>query len=509
MIKSKIVDISKIDVISKKLKKEGKKIVQCHGVFDLIHPGHIKHFEAAKKFGDILIVSITEDKYVNKGPSRPIFNEKLRSETIAALQMVDFVTISRMPTAIFAIEKIKPDYYVKGQDYKNIKDDFTSGILEEKNKVEEFGGQLVFTEEVRFSSSRLINQHLNAYEDKVVEYFNDIRQTITFNKIHKIFEDISKYKILVIGDIILDNYQFVKPLGKASKSATITSKKLNSELYAGGALAVANHIADFVKDVTLISYYGLNDGISYYNFIKKHLHPNVDWEAIHIPERPTILKRRFIDYVFKNKLFEIIEIEDSPLLPENNIEIFEKLKKIDDYDIIVIADFGHGLIDKEIICEIYNKNTFIAVNTQTNSANIGFNLLTKYPKCDYFSIDKEEAQLAIHDKYCDVENSLNQLLNQLNVKKGTITLGVDGSIVGDTSENKFTYTPAFSIEVIDTIGAGDAFLSITSLLAKQGASTAEIGFIGNAVGAMAVKILGNKSYIEKIPLLKYLKTILA
>ena len=100
-------------------------------------------------------------------------------------------------------------------------------------------------------------------------------------------------------------------------------------------------------------------------------------------------------------------------------------------------------------------------------------------------------------------------MNQLNVKKGTITLGVDGSIVGDTSENKFTYTPAFSIEVIDTIGAGDAFLSITSLLAKQGASTAEIGFIGNAVGAMAVKILGNKSYIEKIPLLKYLKTILA
>ncbi|MBT4727270.1 MAG: adenylyltransferase/cytidyltransferase family protein [Bacteroidetes bacterium] len=491
------------------LKGQKKRIVHCHGVFDLIHPGHIKHFEAAKKFGDILVVTITEDKHVNKGPDRPIFTESLRAENIAALQYVDFVAINRFPTAITAIEAIKPDFYVKGQDYKNAVDDITGGIIEEKEKVEEFGGKLVFTEEIQFSSSNLINRHLEDSSEEIKNYLTDLRSRVSYEKISSYFDKISDLKVLVIGDIIIDEYQFVNPLGKASKSATITARKLQSELYGGGVLAIANHMAGFAKEVRLIANYGQNEQLNYHDFIKEKLNPKVSWKAIFTADRPTVVKRRFVDKVFKHKLFELIEINDSPFNAADKQKVIDELKSCEEnYDLIVVADFGHGLIDSEIVSHIANLKLFTVVNAQTNSANMGYNLLSKYPSCDYFSIDREEARLAMHDKHADIEKSVKHLIQQVKAKYGVVTLGIEGAIIGTLEDEKSIKSPVLSNEIIDTVGAGDAFLSVTALLAKIGVPAEEIVFIGNAVGAMAVKILGNKSYIEKVPLMKYLKTLL-
>ena len=117
-----IKNIKKIKGIFKKLKIEKKRVVLCHGVFDVLHLGHIKHFENAKKFGDILVVSVTSDRYVNKGIGRPHFSLEHRMLAISSLSIVDFVVPSDYPTAIKNIELIKPNFYVKGPDYKNTKD---------------------------------------------------------------------------------------------------------------------------------------------------------------------------------------------------------------------------------------------------------------------------------------------------------------------------------------------------------------------------------------------------
>ncbi len=247
----KIYDIEELGDVISNLKKEGKKIVQCHGCFDLLHPGHVMHFKAAKNFGDILVVTITEDMYVNKGPDRPIFNEQIRAENLAAIEYIDYVAINHAPKATPAIEIIRPDYYVKGQDYKDPDEDFTGGILEEKTAVESVGGELVFTEEIQFSSSKLINKYVDIRDDHVSSYFDGARKKFSYDGIVKKFKEIEDYKVLVIGDIILDEYQFVLPLGKSSKAPNITAKSLNSELYAGGSLAVANHISDFVKNASI------------------------------------------------------------------------------------------------------------------------------------------------------------------------------------------------------------------------------------------------------------------
>jgi rfaE bifunctional protein nucleotidyltransferase chain/domain len=509
MMNHKVVLFDDLPQLSKKLKGEGRKIVLCHGVFDLLHPGHFKHFEAARKLGDCLIVTITDDAHVNKGPGRPIFNENIRAETLAAIEYVDFVSISRFSLALKAIEALKPAFYVKGQEYKVDKDDITGGIIDERNKVEEFGGKLAFTDEVQFSSTKLINRNLDYAKEEVKDYLSIIRQMTTFEKIKNDFDKISEYRVLVIGDIILDEYTFVQPLGKASKSATITAKKLNSELYAGGVLAVANHISNFVKEVTLVSTYGINFGKNYLDLIKERLNPNITFNPVYCDDRPTVLKRRYLDKIFKSKLFEIIEIEDTPIPASSRLEIVRQTSNLaENYDLVLISDFGHGLIDSSIIEHITKQPVFVSVNAQTNSANIGFNLLTKYPRCNYFSIDENECRLALHDRYSNIDALLIKLIEKTSADCAAITLGVRGSMVARRNTNPVT-APVLSNEVVDTIGAGDAYLAITSLLAKNDNPPDEIAFIGNAIGAMAVQILGNKSYIEKIPLLKYIRTLLA
>ena len=147
------------------IKKKNLKIVQCHGVFDLLHIGHIRHFNKAKSYGDILVVSITSDKFVKKGYNRPYFNEKLRSEALAALDCVDFVVISNSASAVKAINKIKPKIFCKGQDYKKLNKDITGKIYKEKKAIEKIGGKIVFTNDLTFSSSTLINNSFEIFDN--------------------------------------------------------------------------------------------------------------------------------------------------------------------------------------------------------------------------------------------------------------------------------------------------------------------------------------------------------
>ncbi len=505
----KVVQLEEVHSHLEAHKKNGKKVVHCHGCFDLIHHGHIKHFEAAKEFGDILVVTLTEDQHVNKGPDRPFFNHQIRAENLAALEVIDFVAVNFAATAIPAIQAIQPDFYVKGQDYKNSAEDVSGGIILEREEAEKYGGQLVFTEEVQFSSSKLINQFFDHKDEKAKEFLDKIKAKFSSDHFNKSFDEIKKQKVFIIGDIILDEYQYVRPVGKASKSPTITATRGVTELYAGGVLAVANHVADFVDEVVLISTFGENRDANYRSFIEENLHEKVKWKFVETPNRPTVLKSRIVDQVFRHKLFEVMEIDDRPLEQEVEEQLIKLIEEeIKDSNLSLIADFGHGVLSKEIIEVLVKQSNYLSVNAQTNSANMGYNLLTKYQQCDYFSIDRGEAHLALHQKHQNTHEIQKQLNELCNVKLSSVTLGVNGTSVM-SSEGEQVLAPIYNTDVVDTIGAGDAYLSITSLLAANGASLEEIAFVGNAVGSLAVKIVGNKSYIRRTDLLKYLKTLLA
>ena len=162
-MKNKIIKIENLKKKIFKLKKERKKIVHCHGVFDVVHIGHIKHFINAKKNGDKLIVTVTSDRFVNKGSNRPIFKQNKRLEFLSQLECVDYVCLSDSQSAIKLLNIIKPDFYIKGQDYKISKNDKTGKINQEKKVVEKNGGKVIFTNEETFSSSNIINNNFSYY----------------------------------------------------------------------------------------------------------------------------------------------------------------------------------------------------------------------------------------------------------------------------------------------------------------------------------------------------------
>ncbi|MDP2682205.1 MAG: adenylyltransferase/cytidyltransferase family protein [Deltaproteobacteria bacterium] len=154
----KILEMEELAMKLQGLKSKGKKIILCHGCFDLMHPGHIKYFQASKKMGDVLVVTISPDIYVDKGDGRPVYNQTLRAESIAALECVDYVAINKWPTAVETLRLLRPHIYVKGQEFEN-KDDKTGKLQQEQAVLVEIGAEMRYTHEIVFSSTKLINQY--------------------------------------------------------------------------------------------------------------------------------------------------------------------------------------------------------------------------------------------------------------------------------------------------------------------------------------------------------------
>ena len=231
----------------KHLKNRGKKIVLCHGVFDLLHIGHIKHFKSAKKYGDYLIVSITTNKFVNKGPGRPIFNHLERLNFLKELKIIDAAVVSNSSSAEDVIRTIKPDFYVKGPDYKNNNKDKTKKIFLEKKIVEKYGGQIKYTNDDVFSSSNLINSSGYLFNDEQKKFISKLKKKFSYNKVYNEIKKFEKLKIMIIGELIIDNYCFGEIIGKSGKEPHLVLSQKKIENYLGGTGAIVRHISSFVK----------------------------------------------------------------------------------------------------------------------------------------------------------------------------------------------------------------------------------------------------------------------
>ena len=208
----KIISKEKIDEI-KRLKEKGKIIILCHGVFDLIHPGHIIHFQEAKKMGDILIVSVTAAEYVRKGPGRPYFDDEMRLKFLSAIECIDYVMISEGYTVDDVIESIEPNLYVKGEEYAKAEDDITGKIQEEIDLVRSHGGDIAYTTGRVFSSTKLINHALPALSPEVKEFMTGFSQRYFIEDIRNYTDNMGKLKVLVVGDAIIDEYIYCNVQG--------------------------------------------------------------------------------------------------------------------------------------------------------------------------------------------------------------------------------------------------------------------------------------------------------
>ncbi len=503
---SKIKSLSELERRLPPLKSKGKKIVLCHGVFDLMHPGHILYFQAAKRHGDILVVTITPDHLVNKGPNRPVYNQRLRLESIAALECVDFAALNEWPTAVNTILTLKPNIYAKGQDYANAATDVTGQIRNEMAAVKKVKGKTIFTHEEMFSSSALLNKFYSTFPPATQQYLNRFRKKHSLDEVLAYVHSLSDIKVLVVGEAILDQYFYCQPLGKSPKETIVASKFISEENFAGGSMAIANHLAGFCARVTLVSPMGLEPEID--KFFRSKLAKNIKLIPLKTPGRPTVIKRRYVEPTFLNKMFEIEYLEDAPLpRPIENQAIDILREQLYKHDMVVVADYGHGFLTERLRDEIIGIAKFLCVNTQTNSANLGFNPATNYRNVNYMAIDEPEMKLALRKKYGDFKGLAQDLYRQIKTDVLLVSRGPHGSFILPT-ENTIHETPVMSTRIVDRTGAGDALFAITSPCAYKKVPSDVIGFLGNCAGAMKVETVCNREPIGLAALSKFVTGIL-
>lgn len=272
-------------------------------------------------------------------------------------------------------------------------------------------------------------------------------------------ERVSDFKVLLVGDAIMDEYIYVQTVGKAIKENALSSLFKRQEVFKGGVWAAALHTLGFCKQVDVMT------------------GPDVMWNS------------RLVDEIYLRKLSVVHELKaDKAVRQEYDIPA---------YDLVIVTDFGHGTITKELRERITREARFLAVNVQTNATNFGFNLITKYPRADFVVIDEMEARLAAHDR----DSAVEDVILALGYRNIIVTCGARGAIGFDGA---FERQNALTDKVVDSMGAGDAFLSVTSPFAAAGVAMKDLLRIGNAAGAIKVGIVGHKQSVSKEAVREYL-----
>ena len=439
-----------------------QRVVLCHGCWDVTHPGHLEHLQQASKLGDILVVGVTGDAYVNKGSGRPIFNESERAFILNGLRAVDYVVITNSSSAVPLIEAVKPDYYVKGPDYEN-GDDHAGYLEQERQAVETYGGKLVFTNGMKYSSTEIIErlaQIKDMSPDQLIQdYLQHIGHTVQFDQVLSWIASAGDLTVQLIGEPILDQYIYVTPSGKSAKENTITYVGAEMQSFRGGIEAIAGHLFGYVKYTEVVQPL---DGV---------------------------IKTRYVQREFMNKVFS--HVPYPKVLTRLDVN---HLKAGGDFTLV--ADFGHGLIpDVYTARAIWRKSKWLALTVQSNSLNWGFNLLTKYPSAHYVVADEMELRLACADMSSSIQELMAYQMQRMGCQMFVVTRGHDGCIVYDGSD--YEEVPALATKVVDRMGAGDAFLAWTAPLVYLGAPKEVIGLVGSVASAIKVEHIGNESVTKE------------
>lgn len=458
------------------------KTVLCHGCFDVLHTGHIYHLEKARALGDRLVVSITHEDFAKR---RLRFPAEVRKRALESLRCVDEVVIVKDRTAEAAILQVKPDFYVKGREYENLELDPSGDIYREKLAVESVGGEIVFTDdEILFSATKLKDSD-GPFLDISQDYHFRIADILAF------IRDVSKLKVCVVGETIIDRWTPVTAEGISNKSTCPTALvKAHSEDQLGGAYVIARHLAGFVRQLDLVT---------------------PDFRSVYPAQLDERIQHRFYTegHIIKERLYD----------PELNTKIFE-LKRyhlpkgydhpydLSDYDVVIIADFGHDMISKESAASFSARDgAYLAVMAQTNSSNLGFNRIDKYPKADLYCIDTKEMKLCLNlNEPVDWPKHLDEIRHYIDFDKLVVTRGTEGAMY--YREQTITSFPALSRKIVDPIGAGDAFFSLAALAGALNYSPEQTLLLGSLAAALNTQWLCNEHWVEPGSLIETAKKVI-
>lgn len=499
----KLLTIEDLCAERERLRESGRTLAQCHGCFDLIHPGHIRHLKQAAKEADVLLVSLTADPQVGKGDGRPLFSESLRAENLAALGIVDLVVVSREPTAESLLERVRPDVYIKGREYESNED---PRFAAERRTVERHGGRVVFTSgDLVFSSTALIGA-MTSGAGEGVEADPRYQALRRLRSLHDLsLETLAAHvdrmagrRALVVGETIIDTYIACDRPEVASEGACLSLRPLERLSFDGGAAVVALHAAALGARPTLVT--ALPKGDQAESFRARMAAAGVTVRSV-VSDAPMLEKQRFL--VGDTKVMKLDLVAPVTLDASRRSQLHAMCHEVasEGTDASILVDFGHGMLTRRSIealtallrplsgvlsGDVSGKRTAL-------SAMRGADLLTP-----------TEAEL--RDAVGDYDSSLSVVVWELMEASGArtiaTTMGEDGLIVfrrtrearaeGWHSRVSGEHIPGLESFAVDTLGCGDALLATASLALAAGAGEIEACYLGAVAAALESRLPGNE-----------------
>lgn len=480
-----------------------KKVILCHGVFDLLHAGHVDYFREAKSLGDILVVSVTAEKYVRKGIGRPYFNDEVRCFFLAAIKYIDYVILAEEYTAKGIIELVEPDLYVKGKEYEDASSDLTGKIGEEIKLVREHGGDIYFTSGIVFSSTNLINRCFNSFSDDIKTYMKNLCKKTNINDIVDMVDKISDKKILLVGDTYFDKYHFCNALDGEGYSHHNIIEEKRVVRYSRGVWDVAEIIAEFADDVTILTL--LND--KYADTLPKK--DNVIDMSEYSENYINLEYDNFVEkkYGLINKLYSVISKKNKKEINDSmRTNVVDKIKReANKYDCVLVFDYGLGMIDDELISEIEKCSKCLFVTSRELNGIEQINNIMRFRHSDYFAVTKKEIQNKLLLQNKSDKEALQEIEYKLKGKGWILDAGGESCMIQD---NEFIQCPSLFNSVKDINGSDEAFSAMALLISLVGGSVEISALMGNIARTLKAQLIGNSTKLEKVNILSYARTLL-
>ena len=482
----KILEVSQLKKIVGNFPRK-KKVVLCHGVFDIVHPGHIRHLTYAKSQAEILIVSCTGDKFIEKGIYRPHIPQNMRASNLAAFEVVDYVVIDENKKPLKLLNQLKPDYFAKGFEYTS--KGLPAATQEEKNELDKFGGKLIFTPgDIVHSSTKFLNySEPNLDLEKLDSVMKGNK--ISFEDLIKVIRKIKNTTVHIVGDTIVDTYTKTNFIGGQTKTPTFSVLYEKEDSFVGGAAIVALHMKAAgakVKFTTVIS----NDKKG--KFVKKELKKNkIQCNFFDEKNRPTTNKNTYMSSTYR--LLKVDTLSNVPISEYTLSKILDKLKK-EKSQLTIFSDFRHGIFNASSIKKLINaipKKSFKVGDSQVASR---WGNITEFKNFDLITPNEREARFSLADQDSTVGKLAGMLYEKTKYKNLILKLGSRGIFCVDIkNKNRIPFSiGVFTENVLDAVGTGDALLAYASLSLKVSNSLVKASILGSFAASCACEIEGNK-----------------
>jgi len=476
-----------------------KKVIMCHGTFDVVHPGHVRHLIYAKSKGDILVVSVTADEHITKGNVRPYVPEDLRAINMAAFEMVDYVIIDLDPTPLNNLRRVQPDYYAKGYEY--VAGGLNPKTREEIEVLEGYGGEIIFTPgDIVYSSSHLIElAPPNIASDKLVVLMD--AEGLTFDDLRETVRKLSGVRVHVIGDTIVDSYTECSMIGGMTKTPTMSVRFEGRQDFIGGAAVVAKHLRAAGGEVTFSTVMGDDT-------LKNQVLQGLESQGIRClpvidPTRPTTNKNAIV--VGGYRLLKIDTLDNRSISDKILRQLASQVAQTR-VDAVIYSDFRHGIFNRNTVPELLAAiphGVFRAADSQVASrwGNIldfkGFDLITP---------NEREARFALGDQDSVVRPLGVELFRRAECKTLILKLGARGIMTfrdrPASDARSFFTVDSFAERTADAVGAGDALLAYAALAMVAAPNEMVASILGSFAAAIKCESDGNVPVTQETLLAK-------